>query len=101
MDVNIVPHAEGCLIDLKAQPGARKNEFRGIQHGALKVCVTEVAENGRANKAILTFLRKAWGVKNAQLEIISGATASQKKLLVRDHSPQKMLQVLRACGVLD
>ncbi|MEW4561686.1 DUF167 domain-containing protein [Bremerella sp. JC770] len=99
MDVKLVPHPEGCLLDLKAQPGARKTEFRGIQNGAVKVCVTEVAEKGKANKAILAFLRKAWGMKGSQLEIISGQTASHKRLLIRDLSPQKMLQQLKDCGL--
>lgn len=99
MDINVAEHPEGCVLDLKAQPGARKTEFRGIQSGAVKVCVTEVAEKGKANKAIVSFLRKAWGLKGSQLEIISGQTASQKRLLIRDLSPQELLQILKDCGL--
>lgn len=101
MDVNIAPHPEGCLLDLKAQPGSRKTEIRGLHGGAIKVCVTEVAEKGRANKAIISLLRKTWGLRNSQLEIVSGQTASQKRLLIRDLSPQKMLQLLKDCGLKD
>lgn len=101
MDVNVTPHPEGSLLELKAQPGARKTEFRGFQNGALKVCVTEVAEKGKANKAILSFLRKAWGLKGSQLEIVSGQTSSHKRLLIRDLSPQKMLLLLKDCGLKD
>ncbi|WDI41183.1 DUF167 domain-containing protein [Bremerella sp. P1] len=101
MGVNVTPHPEGCLLDLKAQPGARKAEIRGVHDGALKVCVTEVAEKGKANKAILSLLRKTWGLKGSQLEIISGQTASHKRLLIRDLSPQNMLQLLKDCGLKD
>ncbi len=101
MDVKIVPHPEGCLLDLKAQPGSRKAEIRGAHGGALKVSVTEVAEKGKANKAILSLLRKIWGLKSSQLEIISGHSASHKRLLIRDLSPQKMLQLLKDCGLKD
>ncbi|WP_158261406.1 MULTISPECIES: DUF167 domain-containing protein [Pirellulaceae] len=101
MDINVVDHPEGCVLDLKAQPGARKTEFRGVQNGAIKVCVTEVAEKGKANKAILSFLRKSWGLKGSQLEIISGQTASHKRLLIRDLSPQNVLQLLKECGLED
>ncbi|GAA4437811.1 DUF167 domain-containing protein [Bremerella cremea] len=99
VDINLVPHPEGSLLDLKAQPGSRKTELRGLQNGALKVCVTEVAEKGKANKAIVTFLRKTWKLKGSQLEIISGETASHKKLLIRDLTPENVLQLLRMCGV--
>lgn len=99
MDINVAEHPEGCVLDLKAQPGSRKTELRGIQNGALKVCVTEVAEKGKANKAIVSFLRKAWGLKGSQLEIISGQTTSHKRLLIRDLSPQNVLQLLKDCGL--
>lgn len=101
MDINVVPHPEGCLVDLKAQPGSRKTEFRGLQGGALKVSVTEVAEKGKANKAILSFLRKAWGLKGSQMEIVSGQAASQKRLLIRNLSPEQLLQLLKDCGFKD
>lgn len=101
MDVNIVDHPDGCILDIKAQPGARKAEIRGFHDGALKVCVTQVAEKGKANKAILSLLRKTWGLKGSQLEIISGQTSSHKRLLIRDLSPQKMLQLLKDCGLED
>lgn len=101
VDVNLAPHPEGCLLDLKAQPGSRKAEIRGVHGGALKVCVTEVAEKGKANKAILSLLRKAWRLKSSQLEIISGHTSSHKRLLIRNLSPQAMLQLLKDCGLKD
>ena len=97
MDINIAEHPEGSVLDLKAQPGSRKNEFRGVQNGELKVCVTAVAEKGKANKAILMLLRKTWKLKSSQLEIISGETASHKRLLIRDHTPQQVAELLKGC----
>ena len=101
MAVNVAPHPEGCVLDLKAQPGSRKAEIRGVHAGAIKVCVTEVAEKGKANKAIISLLRKRWGLRSSQLEIVSGHSTSQKRLLIRDLSPQKMLQLLKDCGLKD
>lgn len=99
MDLKLEPHPEGCVLELKAQPGSRKTELRGVQNGALKVCVTDVAEKGKANKAILQFLRKTLQVRGSQLEIIAGETASQKRLLVRECTPEELIARLRACGV--
>jgi uncharacterized protein (TIGR00251 family) len=68
---------------VRAQPGARRNEVRGIQDGALKVCVTQAPEKGKANKAIIEVLAKWLRMRKSQIELISGETASQKKFLVR------------------
>jgi uncharacterized protein len=76
--------AEGVVLPVRAQPGARRNEVRGIQDGALKVCVTQAAEKGKANKAIVEVLAKWLGLRKSQIELITGETASQKKFLVRE-----------------
>ncbi|RCS54352.1 DUF167 domain-containing protein [Bremerella cremea] len=101
MNVNVQPHPLGCVLEIKAQPGARKTELRGLQAGSLKVCVTEVAEKGKANKAIVNFLRKTWKLRGSQLEILSGETSSQKKLLIRNVSPEALVELLIASGVTE
>jgi uncharacterized protein len=81
--IPLLDHAEGFLLPVKAQPGARKNEVRGEQNGMLKVAVTTVAEKGKANKAILKLLAKVLELRPAQLELLHGETSSQKQILVR------------------
>lgn len=73
---------EGVILPVKAQPGAGRNELRGLQDGALKVCVTQIAEKGKANKAIVEFLSKALKLRKSQISLFSGELASQKKFLV-------------------
>lgn len=80
-------HPNGIILPVRAQPGARRNEVRGIQDGALKVCVTQAPEKGKANKAIAEVLAKWLGVRKSQIELVSGETASQKKFLVRNVTP--------------
>lgn len=77
-------HPEGVVLTVKAQPGSRKDEIRGVQDGALKVCVTQVPEKGKANKAIRKQLAKTLGIRISQIELLSGETALQKKFLIRD-----------------
>ena len=93
--LNLEVHAEGLILPVRAQPGSRKNELRGIQDGSLKVAVTQIAEHGKANQAIRDFLAKALGIRKSQLELLSGATSSQKKFLVRGVSPDALLQHLQ------
>ncbi|MEI8373738.1 MAG: DUF167 domain-containing protein [Planctomycetota bacterium] len=81
--IDLQIHPDGILLLVRAQPGARRNEVRGVQDGALKVCVTQAPEKGKANKAIVEVLAKWLGVRKSHIELISGETASQKKFLVR------------------
>ncbi len=87
-------HPEGVILPIRAQPGSRKSELRGEQDGALKVAVTQVAEKGKANKAIVAFLSKQLGLRKSQLELISGETSSQKKFLVRDVNIDQLRAVI-------
>ncbi len=80
--VEIEARDGALLLAVKAQPGARKNELRGVQDGALKVCVTQVAEKGKANKAIAEFLAKSLKLRKSQIELAAGELASQKKFRI-------------------
>src|SRR5438105_2908449 len=81
--IAITEHAEGCLLPVRAQPGARKTGILGEQAGALKVAVTAPPEDGRANKALLETLREALGLKRSQVELFRGETSREKWFLIR------------------
>jgi uncharacterized protein len=83
MTVEIADHADGCVVNVRAQPGARRNGIIGEQANALKVAVTAPPDKGRANDAIIEVLADALGVKRSQVELVSGPTNRQKKFLVR------------------
>lgn len=76
--------ADGVVLPVKAQPGSGRNELRGLQDGALKVCVTQIAEKGKANKAIVEFLAKTLKLRKSQIELCSGELSSQKKFLIKE-----------------
>ncbi len=89
-------HHDGTILPVRAQPGSRKSELRGEQEGALKVAVTQVAEKGKANKAIVAFLSKQLGLRKSQIVLISGETSAQKKFLVREVSIDQLRSVIEA-----
>jgi len=76
-------HPAGVVLPVRASPGARTAGIRGHQQGALKVSVTVAAEKGKANKALVEVLCKQLSLRRSQLELLSGATATQKRFLVR------------------
>ncbi len=77
-------HPEGVVLAVHAQAGARRNEIRGEQDGALKVCVTQAPEKGKANKAIRKLLADSFRLKASQVELLFGDTSPKKKFLLRD-----------------
>ncbi len=79
----LTPHAEGVVLEVKALPGSKRDELRGVQNNALKVCVTQAPEKGKANKAIRKVLADAMKLRASQVELLSGETSSQKKFLLR------------------
>jgi uncharacterized protein (TIGR00251 family) len=81
--IAIGDHAEGCVLPVRAQPGARKSGVLGEQGGALKVAVTAPPEDGRANRALTEALRDLLNLKRSQVELLSGETCRDKKFLIR------------------
>jgi uncharacterized protein len=88
--IALEPHAEGTILPVRAQPGARRNEIRGEQNGALKVCVTQTAEKGKANKALVALLCDTLSLRKSQIELLSGETSHQKRFLVRGLTPAEL-----------
>ncbi len=72
----------GVLLPVRAQPGARSSAVRGVHDGALRVSVTQVAEKGKANKALVGVLAKALKLRKSQIEIVAGVTVSQKRFMI-------------------
>jgi uncharacterized protein (TIGR00251 family) len=81
--IAVTEQAEGCVLRVRAQPGARRAGVQGEQAGALKVTVTAPPEDGRANQALVEVLRKALGIKRSQVELIGRQTSRDKRFLIR------------------
>lgn len=80
----ITAHKEGLILSVRAQPGARREGIVGQQGGALKVAVTAAPEQGKANKAVLKVLRSALDLRRSQIDLFSGETSREKKVLIRE-----------------
>jgi uncharacterized protein (TIGR00251 family) len=74
---------DGCVVAVRAQPGAKRSGVVGEHNGALKVAVTAPPTDGRANDALAEALAAALGVKRGQVELLSGRTGRDKRFLVR------------------
>lgn len=73
---------EGCILPVRVHPGARKNAISGIHDGALKISITTLPTDGRANDALVAFLSVCLGVPRSHISLLSGATSRSKVLRV-------------------
>jgi uncharacterized protein (TIGR00251 family) len=94
--IEITDHAEGCVVAVRAQPGARRDGIVGEHAGMLKVAVTAPPDKGRANDAIGKVLADALGLKRSQVELLSGPTSRQKKFLCRGVTAEAVRNRLRS-----
>jgi uncharacterized protein (TIGR00251 family) len=88
--IAMIEHPEGCVLPVRAQPGARKRGVKGEQAGALKLAVTAPPEDGRANEALVELLRELLGLKRSQVDLIAGATNREKRFLIRGMSRDEL-----------
>ncbi len=66
-------------IDVKVIPAAKRNFFK--QEGeSIKVYLTAVPIDGKANKALISFLAQHFVVKKSQITIIKGLQSRHKTI---------------------
>jgi uncharacterized protein (TIGR00251 family) len=92
--ITLQTHDDGVLLSVRAQAGARRSEVRGEQNQALKVAVTQVAEQGKANKAIAELLSKVLRLRKSQVDLFSGRTSPEKRFLIRDVTESELRGLL-------
>ena len=94
--ITIAGHKDGCILPVRAQPGARKSRIIGEHAGALKVAVTAPPEAGRANKALIEALSEALHIKRSQVELMSGETSREKRFFIRGFDQATLTAALSA-----
>ena len=68
---------EGAEIAVRVTPKASRDRIL-VEDDAIRVYVTTVPEDGKANKAVVKLLSKALGVPKTRLDLIRGATSRDK-----------------------
>ena len=78
---------KGVLLLVRLTPNASANRIEGLMDRAdgecrLKVKVSVVPENGKANKALIKLLSKKLGYPQCDFELVSGFTDRNKNILI-------------------
>ncbi len=80
LDVRDVPG--GCVIAVKAVPGASRDRIVGVLGDCLKIATSAAAQKGKANRAIAGILARALGADRRAVELIGGAASPRKQFRV-------------------
>ncbi len=71
------------IIQVHAQPGARRTEVAGLHGEALKIRVAAPALEDRANETLAAFIAAALGVARRDVTLAGGARSREKRFEVR------------------
>ncbi|MBI5556987.1 MAG: YggU family protein [Deltaproteobacteria bacterium] len=70
-----------CL-DLYIQPKSSKNTICGLHGNELKLAITSPPVDGKANKAVIAYLAKLFGLAKSSVTIISGQQSRHKRCVL-------------------
>lgn len=92
------PAAGGVRLFVRATPRASRNAVQGVAEGAdqrrqVKVAVTAVPEDGKANTAIIELLAKAWRIPKSSIGVVAGGTDRSKILFVAGETEALMTRL--------
>jgi uncharacterized protein len=70
------------VVDVHVQPGSGRTAVVGRHGAALKLRVAAPPANGRANEETCALLARTFGVKDAAVSLVSGASSRTKRIRI-------------------
>jgi uncharacterized protein (TIGR00251 family) len=89
--------AHGVFITIEVSAGAKASQFPAGYNkwrNAVGCHVTAPASEGKANKAVIAIIGKTLGVPASAVSIVSGMTASHKKIHIAGLSKLHVVELL-------
>ena len=82
-------------LKIRTIPNAKKTEFAGEYGDAIKIKVAAQAVDGKANKELIKFLSKAFGVHKNSVKFVTGETSRDKLLDIEGLTPEILKSVIK------
>ncbi len=73
---------QGAVLNLRIIPRAAKNAIQGLHGEALKIRLCAPPVDGAANAALIEFLADYFKLPRSQVQLLSGATGRNKRVLL-------------------
>ena len=87
---------ENCLIRCRIQPSASKTAIIGIYDNALKITLAAPPVDGKANKALRTFIAKQLKLSKSKIKVIKGDKSRSKTLLCENITQSDIKKLIPA-----
>ena len=84
----------GAVLNLRIIPRAHKNAIQGELGDALKIRLCAPPVEGAANTALVEFLSDTFSIPRARVQLLSGATSRNKRVLLAGCSSSVILSRL-------
>ncbi|MFC1898936.1 DUF167 domain-containing protein [Chloroflexota bacterium] len=88
---------EQAIITVHVHPNAKQDKVLGFQGDILKVKVTALPINGKANKKLVKFLSNLLGISKSNLVIEKGTTSKIKTIAIRGMGQDEVRRELGKC----
>ena len=79
----IEAHKDGVTLLLQCQPGAKASRVVGEHGERLKISLNAPAVDNKANEVLIAWLSENLSIPRKQIELLSGQTSRQKRVLIR------------------
>ena len=84
---------DDLLLSLYVQPNAKKDELVGEYGDNLKIRITALPVDNKANKHLVKFLAKTFAVPGSHVKLIKGENQRTKRVKIL--SPTKLPELIR------
>jgi uncharacterized protein (TIGR00251 family) len=86
--------SDGVVLSLRCQPGAKASRVVGLHDERLKIQLQAPPLENRANEALVAWLAEQLGVSRKQIDLLTGQTSRQKRVLVRGATLEQVERLL-------
>lgn len=88
--------SDGLVLSLHCQPGAKASKVVGLHGERLKLQLQAPPLENRANEALVAWLADQLSLPRKQIELLTGHTSRQKRVLVRGATLEQVERLLKA-----
>ena len=87
---------DGCIVmQVRVVPRAARDAIMGVLgNEVLKVRIHAPPVEGKANACLVRFLARQWRIPRSDIQILSGETGRNKRLLISGPSPELLKELL-------
>ncbi|CAL1239223.1 DUF167 family protein [Candidatus Methylocalor cossyra] len=90
---------EDLILEVHVQPGAPSDEVVGLFGQRLKIRIAAPPVDGKANRQLVKFLAKIFGVSQRDVVVLAGETSRDKRIKIS--SPKRVPPSVLTAGSMD